>query len=159
MKKLHKRNQKGFTLIEILIVVVIIGVLAALVLPRMLSQPERAIIAEGHQYLGVIRRAQNTYKSSTGDTAYLAFSANVTGVTATNTNDEWSELGLDNLPASTAFSYTCSTTECSAIRDSGDFTGAEIRVNIDSGALTCTGTGGGFYTNSAGTTDICIPLP
>ncbi len=51
-----KANKKGFTLVEIIIVVVILAILAALILPRFLSQPERAVIAEGQNTLGAIRR-------------------------------------------------------------------------------------------------------
>ena len=46
-------RNKGFTLIEILIVVIILAVLAAMVLPRFLGQTENAFIAEAQQQLGV----------------------------------------------------------------------------------------------------------
>ncbi len=36
------RNQKGFTLIEIMVVVVILGILAAIVVPRLLERPDEA---------------------------------------------------------------------------------------------------------------------
>jgi general secretion pathway protein G len=36
------RNQRGFTLIEILVVVVILGILAGIVVPRLLGEPEKA---------------------------------------------------------------------------------------------------------------------
>ncbi|NOQ42300.1 MAG: type II secretion system major pseudopilin GspG [Desulfuromusa sp.] len=39
---LVKRNQRGFTLIEIMVVVVILGILAAIVVPRLLDEPEKA---------------------------------------------------------------------------------------------------------------------
>ena len=39
---LSKRNQRGFTLIEIMVVVVILGILAAIVVPRLLDEPEKA---------------------------------------------------------------------------------------------------------------------
>ncbi|MFK5927664.1 MAG: type II secretion system major pseudopilin GspG [Desulfuromusa sp.] len=39
---LYKRNQRGFTLIEIMVVVVILGILAAIVVPRLLDEPEKA---------------------------------------------------------------------------------------------------------------------
>ncbi|RLB74245.1 MAG: type II secretion system protein GspG [Deltaproteobacteria bacterium] len=39
---LYKRNQRGFTLIEIMVVVVILGILAAIVVPRLLNEPEKA---------------------------------------------------------------------------------------------------------------------
>ena len=36
------KNQKGFTLIEIMVVVIILGLLAGLVLPKILGQEEKA---------------------------------------------------------------------------------------------------------------------
>lgn len=41
MKYLYK-NQRGFTLIEIMVVVVILGILAGIVVPRLLDEPEKA---------------------------------------------------------------------------------------------------------------------
>ncbi|MCK4503944.1 MAG: type II secretion system major pseudopilin GspG [Desulfuromonadales bacterium] len=40
--KILKQNQRGFTLIEIMVVVVILGILAAIVVPRLLDEPEKA---------------------------------------------------------------------------------------------------------------------
>ncbi|MDX2493823.1 MAG: type II secretion system major pseudopilin GspG [Desulfuromusa sp.] len=39
---IFKQNQRGFTLIEIMVVVVILGILAAIVVPRLLDEPEKA---------------------------------------------------------------------------------------------------------------------
>ena len=39
---LTPNNQRGFTLIEILVVVVILGILAGIVVPRLLGEPEKA---------------------------------------------------------------------------------------------------------------------
>jgi general secretion pathway protein G len=38
--RLPRRGHHGFTLIEIMVVIVILGVLAALVVPRVLSRPD-----------------------------------------------------------------------------------------------------------------------
>ena len=36
------RGQRGFTLIEIMVVVVILGILAAVVVPRIMDNPDKA---------------------------------------------------------------------------------------------------------------------
>lgn len=42
MCRLIKGCQRGFTLIEIMVVVVILGILASIVVPRLLDEPEKA---------------------------------------------------------------------------------------------------------------------
>ncbi len=49
--------KKGFTLVEVLIVVVIIAILASLIVPRMLMQTGKAQAAEALQIVGTITRA------------------------------------------------------------------------------------------------------
>ena len=69
-----KIKRRGFTLIEILIVVVILAILAALILPKLLSQPEKAYIAEASQMLGTMVRQENNQEAwvAVGTTGFSA---------------------------------------------------------------------------------------
>ncbi|MGB5246126.1 MAG: pilin [Woeseia sp.] len=61
-----RRISKGFTLIELMIVVAIIGVLAAIAIPAYQSYTVRAQIAEGLTLLGPAKRALIEYYTETG---------------------------------------------------------------------------------------------
>jgi len=56
-----KKNQKGFTLIELMIVVAIIGILAAIAIPNFMSYQCKAKQAEAKSHLGSIRSMQEAY--------------------------------------------------------------------------------------------------
>src|SRR5215211_7588462 len=60
------RNQKGFTLIELMIVVVIIGILAALAIPRFTQASARAKEKEADGILKQVYTLQQTYYANNG---------------------------------------------------------------------------------------------
>lgn len=61
VKKYKRSNSKGFTLIELMIVVVIIGVLAAMALPRWWKASERSRQSEAKLILKQIFTNEETY--------------------------------------------------------------------------------------------------
>ncbi len=59
---IRKQRQEGFTLIEIMVVIVIIGILAALIVPKIMSRPDDARIVAAKQDIGSIMQALKLYK-------------------------------------------------------------------------------------------------
>ena len=57
-----RRGHHGFTLIEIMVVIVILGVLAALVVPRVLSRPDEARAVAAKSDIAAIMQALKLYK-------------------------------------------------------------------------------------------------
>ena len=98
MISLHQKKywikESGFTLTEILIVVVILAILAALVLPRFSPQGERARASEATAILSSIRQGEEAYFLENG--VYLAF-------TGTSTN--WGSVGMQNPNGNGFFGY------------------------------------------------------
>jgi type IV pilus assembly protein PilA len=83
-----KSNQQGFTLIELMIVVAIIGILAAIAIPAYQNYTKRSHVSEGLSLAGGAKTAVTEYYSSKGewptDNAEAGISATITGNAVTD---------------------------------------------------------------------------
>ena len=61
-KQMQHAKQRGFTLIEIMVVVVILGILAAFVVPNLMDQPIKAKITKANSDIGSIEAALDLYR-------------------------------------------------------------------------------------------------
>ena len=58
----HRKHHSGFTLIEIMVVIVIIGILAALIVPKVMSRPDEARIVAARQDIATLMQALKLYR-------------------------------------------------------------------------------------------------
>lgn len=128
MKKMLN-NKKGFTLIELMIVVAIIGILAAIAIPNFMNYQCKARQSEAKTALGTLRTLQEAYYAQydtytdnlsnlgyelKGDAKYdnpdissadaSGFAATITGNAGNVNGDEWS---VDETGVITNTSNTC----------------------------------------------------
>ncbi len=139
-KKLNKKS--GFTLLEIIVVIIIVGVLASLALPRFFSTVEYSRSTEALNAMGVIRESV----IRCGMVANDVQNCDVDG----NNTVEFSEMDVDD-PGTVAGAHFTYVTTVSGVDDyiitatrnnvdGGDGT-STILFTVVSGAVTRTGTG------------------
>ena len=97
----RKLKQTGFTLIEIMVVVVILAVLAALVLPSIMGRPDEARVVAAKQDVATILQGLKLYRLDNGryPTTEQGLQALVTRPTTAPVPANWKQGGyLERLP-------------------------------------------------------------
>ncbi len=96
-----KRSAAGFTLIEIMVVVVILGILATLVVPKIMGRPDEARAMAVRQDISSIQQALNLYRldNSRYPSTEQGLAALVTKPTTEPVPNNWKTGGyLDKVP-------------------------------------------------------------
>lgn len=68
LKRLRrKRDERGFTLIELMVVIVILGILAGLIIPRIMGRPDEARRAKARMQIESLETALKLYRLDSGN--------------------------------------------------------------------------------------------
>ena len=126
-KKGGNMNRKGFTLIELIIVVIIIGILATLAIPQYRKATQRAYLGKGKHALSVIASAEKIYRADSGKYIAVANTAAAWDGTDLNNMVEVKEIGTD-----TNFTYAVTSTDGTA------FTATATQTNLTACTISLT---------------------
>ncbi len=97
----QRRQSRGFTLIELMVVIAIIGILAALIVPKIMSRPDQARRVAATQDIASVMQALKLYRLDNGryPTTDQGLSALVTKPTTDPVPNNWKDGGyLERLP-------------------------------------------------------------
>ena len=123
------RNKAGFTLIELMIVVIIIGILAAIAIPKFADSKARAYIAAQRSDLANLALQQELYFFN--NRAYGPTIASVAGSVSTGVTLTINEAGATGWSAATTHPFTA--VRCAVFYG----TAAVVAPASENGVITC----------------------
>ena len=129
----RRTRRAGFTLVELAVVIVIIGVLAAFGVPRFIKSVERSKAAEAFEYLASVRTAQERYQAQ-----YGTYATNVTDLDIKSTPPKYFTVPT-----------TFSAADTATLQDSWTLTLTRTGSSAGYGAYTVVFTETGFDTTNS----------
>ena len=123
------RDQRGFTLLELLMVVIIIAILASIALPQYLRVAERARAGEALTVLAAVRSSELRYKANDPNGAFTI------DLNLLDTSIPGFGTGPDAVPLSPNWTYWSDATIAAASRSGGAY-GGELHVDLN-GSASC----------------------
>ena len=124
---------EGFTLLELLIVIIIVGILTAIAVPQYFQVAERSRVAEAEQMLAAVRGSELRFRAANPENAYYE-SDDLTG----SPLDVEAPV-MQGWSAPFVAGYGPGADLCT-IRLQGAYTGAQIMMDLDTGHLCVGGT-------------------
>ncbi|HOK56737.1 MAG TPA: prepilin-type N-terminal cleavage/methylation domain-containing protein [bacterium] len=127
---MKKNRKKGFTLIELMVVVIIVGILAAIAIPLYTGQVKKSKASEGASLVGSIRTAERVYYSQHNEYKVIEDAVS---------SDE--DLGVDASGNKYFTTFSVDGTYAVAY-GSGDAADIQVRIKLDDGTLEWSTDGG-----------------